>query len=402
MSILNRSSTDKKSTVPLWRLVAEREITTRVREKSFILSTAFTVVAIVAAIAAASFFQDRPSTKDVAVVGAEAQAVVSAASKTPVATSDNLTLRTKVVDDVDTARAAVRDGSVDAALVPADEGFRLIGETSVDDTVEQAVTAAAARLTLEQNAAAQSVDLATLESGTTTTTQLLEPAPENAGARQAAAFVMVILFFLTALGFGMTIAQSVTQEKESRVVEILAAAVPIRALLWGKIAGNTLLALGQVLLMVVAAIASAAVAGEGNLLADLGPALAWYVVFFVLGFGALSTLWAVAGALASRQQDLTSTTLPAQMLLMIPYFLTFLGGDAVREVVSMVPIVSTITMPGRMAEGSVPAWQIGVAVGGTVVAAVLLVRLGTAVYERALLRTGQKLGYREALSIEGT
>ncbi|RYJ05692.1 MAG: ABC transporter permease, partial [Actinomycetales bacterium] len=246
------------------------------------------------------------------------------------------------------------------------------------------------------------VDRSTLESGTATKTQLLEPAPENAGAREAAAFVMVILFFLTALGFGMTIAQSVTQEKESRVVEILAAAVPIRALLWGKIAGNTVLALGQVLLMVAAAIVSAAFAGQGNLLADLGPALAWYVVFFVLGFGALSTLWAVAGALASRQQDLTSTTLPAQMLLMIPYFLSFAGGDAVREVVSMIPIVSTIIMPGRMAEGSVPAWQIGVAIGGTLVAAVLLVRLGTAIYERALLRTGQKLGYREALSIEGT
>lgn len=399
---MSKPSTDRTSTAPLWRLVAEREITTRVREKSFILSTAFTVVVIVAAIVAASFFQDRPSTKDVAVVGAEARAVVSAASKTPVAESDNLTLKSKVVDDVDAARAAVRDGSVDAALVPGDTGFRLIGEKSVDDTVEQAVTAAAARLTLEQNAAAQSVDLADLESGTATTTQLLEPAPENAGARQAAAFVMVILFFLTALGFGMTIAQSVTQEKESRVVEILAAAVPIRALLWGKIAGNTVLALGQVLLMVAAAIVSAAFAGQGNLLADLGPALAWYIVFFVLGFGALSTLWAVAGALASRQQDLTSTTLPAQMLLMIPYFLTFAGGDAVREVVSMVPIVSTIIMPGRMAEGSVPAWQIGVAIGGTLVAAVLLVRLGTAIYERALLRTGQKLGYREALSIEGT
>ncbi|RYJ05221.1 MAG: hypothetical protein EON52_12710, partial [Actinomycetales bacterium] len=158
------TSTDRTSstrTAPLWRLVAEREITTRIREKSFILSTAFTVLVIVAAIVAASFFQDRPSEKDVAVVGAEASAVVSAASKTPVAESDNLTLKAKVVDDADAARAAVRDGSADAALVPTDDGFRLIGKKSVDDTLQQAVSGAAARLTLEQNAAAQSVDLST-------------------------------------------------------------------------------------------------------------------------------------------------------------------------------------------------------------------------------------------------
>lgn len=391
-----------RESTPLWRLVAEREITTRVREKSFLVSTAITVIGIVAAIVVASYFQGRETTKDVAVVGAEARAVVQAASASSIATSDKTTLKSKPVDDVAAARAALRDGSVDAAVIPTQDGFQLLGKDKLDGTVEQAVKAAASGVVLQQNAAAQDVDLDALQRGTVTSTKLLDPQPENADARQAAAFVMVILFFLTALGFGMTIAQSVTQEKESRVVEILAAAVPIRTLLWGKIAGNTLLALGQVLLMVAAAIGAVVATGQGDLLADLGGAFAWYVLFFVLGFGALSTLWAVAGALASRQQDLSSTTLPAQMLLMVPYFLGVAAGDNVKEVVSMLPIVSTMVMPGRIAEGDVPLWQIGVAVAGTVVAAVLLVRLGTAVYERTLLRTGQKTGYREALTIEGT
>ena len=41
------------------------------------------------------------------------------------------------------------------------------------------------------------------------------------------------------------------QEKESRVVEILAAAVPIRTLLWGKIAGASVLAIGQTVVLAV-------------------------------------------------------------------------------------------------------------------------------------------------------
>ncbi len=49
-----------------------------------------------------------------------------------------------------------------------------------------------------------------------------------------------------ALTFGLIIVQSVVEEKQSRVVEILAAAVPIRVLLTGKVPGNAALALTQV------------------------------------------------------------------------------------------------------------------------------------------------------------
>ncbi len=53
-----------------------------------------------------------------------------------------------------------------------------------------------------------------------------------------------------------------------------------------------------------------------------------------------------------------------------------------QTVVSMLPIVSTMLMPSRLAEGDVPVWQLVVAIATTVVAAVLLVRAGARVYER--------------------
>jgi len=252
---------------------------------------------------------------------------------------------------------------------------------------------------LQANAADLDVDLDELSAGTTATTSLLEPEPENSGARTGVATVMVILFLMTAMIFGLQIAQSVTQEKESRVVEILAAAVPIRALLWGKIAGNTVLALGQVVLVVLAGVGAALVMGESAFLGDVGWALVWFLVLFLLGFVAMATLWAVAGSLASRVQDINSTTLPIQAVLFLPYFAVFSGNDNVTQVFSMLPISATMVMPMRLATESVPAWQLGVAIGGTILAAVLLVRLGVKIYERSLLRTGNKLGYREALSL---
>ena len=383
-----------------WRLVAEREITTRVREKSFVIGVLVTVVLVAGAVVAASLLSGRASTEQIGVVGPEASAVVEAADSGAIAKSDNTSFEVEEYNTADEAEAAVRDEKVDAALVPAEDGgFRIVGLTEVDSTTEQALTAAVSETVLQANAAQLDVDLTELSAGTTATTSVLEPAPKDDGGRYAVATVMVILFLLTVMIFGLQIAQSVTQEKESRVVEILAAAVPIRALLWGKIAGNTALALGQVLLVVAAGVGTGLVMGETAFLGDVGWSLVWFLVLFLLGFIAMATLWAVAGSLAARVQDINSPTLPIQGLLFLPYFAVVAGNDKLTEVFSMLPISATMVMPMRLATETVPAWQLGIAIGGTILAAILLVKLGVRIYERSLLRTGNKLGYREALSL---
>jgi ABC-2 type transport system permease protein len=387
------------STRGMWRVVARREAAVQVRAKAFRWSTAISVLGLVLLIVGVHWFQGRDQDRTVAVTDATAARVVEAAADVARSTDDRVVVTSETYDDVEAAETAVRDGDADAALVARDSGWEVVGDREVDSTLSSALSVAARSSAIAANAQAQDVDLAALERGAAVDERLLDPAASQAGARQAVSFVFVLLFFLTAIGFGMTIAGSITQEKESRVVEILAAAVPIRQLLWGKIAANTALALGQVLLFVVAGVAALAATGQDDLLDVVGAPLAWYVLFFLVGFVALASLWSVAGSLASRQQDLQSTTLPAQMLVMGPYFLAVLGGESLKTVVSMVPVVSSMMMPARMAEGDVPWWQVAVALGGTVLAAFLLVRLGARVFERTLLRTGDKIGYKEALRL---
>jgi len=170
-------------------------------------------------------------------------------------------------------------------------------------------------------------------------------------------------------------------------------------MLWGKIIGNTLLALVQIVLLVLVGAAGLAATGRGEVLGGLGPAALWYVLLFVLGFLALASLWTVAGSLATSQEDLQSTTLPGQALLFGPYLVAVSASESVQEVVSMLPIVSTMIMPGRIAQGEAPLWQIAVAVLATVIAALLLIRLGARLYERTLLQTSRRLTYREALRL---
>ena len=392
------SSTSTRTT-PVWRIVAEREFMTKVRDKTFIGATVFTLLFLIGFFVVGSIIDGNSDDFDVAVVGGQDSALVQQAEALLQADNPDASITVEEVDDLAAAEVSVREGDADAALVRGDDGYELLGDDEIDTGLRAALTTAVSRDVLERNAAAQGVDLEALNEGTDIGVRLLDENADESGARSVVAFAFALVFFMTALGFGMSIAQSVTQEKESRVVEILAAAVPIRSLLWGKIIGNTVLALGQVVLLVAVGLVGLAVTGRRELLTGISWAALWYVLFFVLGFLALAALWSVAGSLASRQEDLQSTTMPGQLILIIPYFVSVMASDQIQTIVSMLPIVSTMIMPGRMAQGDVPWWQIAVAIAATLVAAVIFVRVGSRLYERTLLRTGGRIKYRDAFKL---
>ena len=392
------SSTSTRTT-PVWRIVAEREFMTKVRDKTFIGATVFTLLFLIGFFVVGSIIDGNSDDFDVAVVGGQDSALVQQAEALLQADNPDASITVEEVDDLAAAEVSVREGDADAALVRGDDGYELLGDDEIDTGLRAALTTAVSRDVLERNAAAQGVDLEALNEGTDIDVRLLDENADESGARSVVAFAFALVFFMTALGFGMSIAQSVTQEKESRVVEILAAAVPIRSLLWGKIIGNTVLALGQVVLHVAVGLVGLAITGRRELLTGISWAALWYVLFFVLGFLALAALWSVAGSLASRQEDLQATTMPGQLILIVPYFISVLASEQIQTIVSMLPIVSTMVMPGRMAQGDVPWWQIAVAIAATLVAAAVFVRVGSRLYERTLLRTGGRIKYRDAFKL---
>src|SRR3546814_6356011 len=79
------------------------------------------------------------------------------------------------------------------------------------------------------------------------TVELLDPEGATDGIlRYFVALGFGIVFLMAASLFGGTIAQSVVEEKQTRVVEILISAIPVRTLLAGKVVGSTILAMAQI------------------------------------------------------------------------------------------------------------------------------------------------------------
>jgi ABC-2 type transport system permease protein len=226
--------------------------------------------------------------------------------------------------------------------------------------------------------------------------RLLEPPSKNTDLALASSTAFALLFFLTTFLFGMAIAQSVVEEKQSRIVEILVAAAPVRVLLAGKVLGNTALALGQIALFVAVGLAGASVAGQSGLVSLLLRSSPWFLIFFLLGFLLLACLWAAAGALANRQEDLQATTMPLQVLVFVPFFAAayvYTPGTLLTTL-SYIPFTAPIAMPRRLGLGDAAWWEGALAALVVAAAAVLLVGVATRIYERSLLQSGAGLGQR--------
>jgi ABC-2 type transport system permease protein len=175
--------------------------------------------------------------------------------------------------------------------------------------------------------------------------------------------------------------------------------VPIRQLLIGKVVGNSALALAQVVAMVGVGVVALSLTGQAEVLAPILSAGTWFVVFFLLGFAAVACVWAVAGSVATRSEDLQATTTPVTISVMVALFAGLFAQGKALAVASFVPLVSSVAMPIRMLAEDVPWWQPVVAGALVLVAATALMRLGARMYEGSLLRTGRRTSWREAVRL---
>lgn len=351
-------------------LVAEREVTTQIRSKSFIISTAVMLVLILAAIVLSSLFGDKLGSDTKVAVTSETAALVSGVEGI------------EAVDAADdaAARQLVEDEEVSAALLADTQsddnplGVVVVGNESAPTTVVNALAI-------------------------TPPVELLNEPSTNEGLRILVAVGFGAVFMFSSITFGSTIMQNTVQEKQSRIVEILLSAVPPRALLAGKVIGNSILALGQTAAIAAVAVIGLVVTGQDEILSLVGAPVAWFVVFFIIGFVLLAALFAAGGSLVSRQEDTGAVLSPLMYLVMIPYFLVifFNSNDTVLAVMSYVPFSAPVGMPMRLFLGTAAWWEPLLSLVILAGSAVLVIALGARIYERSVLRTGRRVKLREAL-----
>ncbi|GGK56699.1 ABC transporter permease [Ornithinimicrobium pekingense] len=387
-----------------WTLVMAREIRVRLTDKTFVLGTVLTVVLLLGAMVVPALLGGGGTEYRVAVTDATGAALVEraapAVSGAPsMSGQEEVTVLTEPVADRSAAEDAVVEGDADVALVGADGAWEVLSDGEPPLRLTSALADTVRAEALAANAEQAGTSMAELTAGTVLTT--VDVGSQDGAMAEGMLFVVglgfAMVFYIAALMFGMQIASSVVEEKQSRIVEILAAAIPVRHLLLGKVLGNTLMAVGQMALIVAAALVGLTFTDLDVALPGMAEALGWYLPFFLLGFLALACVWAAAGALASRTEDLQSTTMPLTMVLVVAIFGAINLDGVWREVASFVPVLSTLLMPMRILEGDVSWWEPALALALVAGFCALTILLGSRLYRRALLHTSGSLTWRRAL-----
>jgi ABC-2 type transport system permease protein len=379
------------------RIVARREFVERIRDRGFLISTGITLLILVVFIGASAML-GRGTRFDLGVVGDVSRPVGEQVVDAAAALDIEVTLTT-YPDAVDAERA-VRDGDLDAVLVhdtevvvrsdARSELIRVIQVVSARDRSESALR--------EADLSQEQIDRALNQPPLPV--RALEPLDERRREYAAVAIVGVLALYGQLFAYGYWVAAGVVEEKSSRVIEVLLATVRPSQLLRGKIVGIGLLGLFQLFVIGAIGLGTAALLGAlrfpAGAIATMGIVLVW----FVLGFFFYATLFAVAGAIVPRQEDLQSTMTPLSIVIILSLFV---GISAVQNpdstlavVASMFPPSAPLVMPSRLVLGQAPTWQGVLSALLCVAATMALVPLATRVYSRAVLRTG-KVRIRQVL-----
>lgn len=426
--VTHEAPTGRGATARNVRLVARREYAERVKSRAFVFSTLLMVgLAVVIALIPLAFrVLERATVTQIAVAAPDAalaDRTVSILDAFLNVSPDGATDRPKpfTFDLVESREAAVTEVA-DARVAGA-----VIVERTAGGLGFQVVTIgglAQDKLSLLQLGTFSVGVLDWTASNPNTTSPFVPPsfAVVDAGAasaggggavdtseyasRRIVGIVFVVLSFLTLVFYGLWVASGVVAEKASRVMELLISAATAPQLVVGKILGIGLAGLTQVTMVLVPALVMMVLSGQvGNAtlgedptaatsLAGLSPGLILaFLVYFVLGFALYAALYAGAGSLLSRAEDLQIIALPLSIPAIagyLPAVLALSGSSAgFIRLTSYVPLWSPFVMMARLSIGRVEPWELALSLGLLLLTVPLVTLLAIRVYRAGVLMYGQ-------------
>jgi ABC-2 type transport system permease protein len=212
--------------------------------------------------------------------------------------------------------------------------------------------------------------------------------------------VAIIIFTIIQI-YGSRITVGVSEEKSSRVVEVLLAAVRPTQLLLGKVIGLGVLALGQALAILVTFVVLSLLVGSSLVHSASFGVVADGALWIVIGYAFYCTAYAAAGSLVGKPSDAYNVSFPVQVPLLVTYILTFtvLYGSSVYGFywfLAFFPPTAPIAMPTLVAMGLTQPWQVALSVVISLAATVAMAWAAGRIYGRAILHTGTRLKWRQA------
>lgn len=379
---------------PLW-LIAGREVSTRIRSKSFLISTAVTIAIFGVLGAAPSLLGSLAPTETVAVVGDDLASALSSVA------ADDVDI--EVVSSAAEANSAVADGAAVIGVTDESPAPTLYASrearTTLLASVRSAVQEFAQARALHGLGVSPEALRAALGDAQPSVVEVGDASIDQMGV--IVAFAISIIMFMQLLSYGVTVAQGVVEEKQSRVVEILLSTVSARVLMIGKVLGIG--AVGLIQMAIYLSIGAIAASSAGLITPDASFAgtLALCLTWFVPGFLFYAFGYAAAGSLVSRVEEVGQSTTVLTMLIVASYVAVVIGMQDITApwvaVLGVIPPFSAIVMPMLITAGiATPLSTVG-SLALLIVAATAMALLSSRIYRSSVLKSGGRIKWLEAL-----
>ena len=379
---------------PTTFLVARREVRMRMRSRVFVGGTIVMTVGVVVGIVVASLLAGRSTPVRVGFSDGS-QALERSFSATAAAIGASVTV-SDIADD-NAGQAQLTAGTLDVLVTGSATAPTAVVKTAISPSVESALSLAAEATRLSD---AGLTPAAVASAMALVPVQPLQPPNTKDTENILASLALGIVLWIALGQYGNLVAQSVVEEKATRIMEILLATIRPSRLLAGKVIGIGLVGLLQLTIVGAAALIAVQVTnvaaipalGVASILAD--------VVWFVLGFLFYATAYAAVASLVSRQEEVQSAVAPISIFQIAGYLLMYAAlpnpTGPLATVVSVLPPFAPIVMAVRMASSDVPFWQVGLAIGLTVASIVGLTWLAGRMYTNAALHLGARVRFMDA------
>ena len=379
------------------RLVAGRSLSDGLRSRTLRIVTLVMLAIGLAVVYVPRLLSDDQPTYTLATVGTvpePVQAHLDAAGE-----AAGFGVEYLAVVDEQAAESAVRNGDATVALAGDTMYVRTDAPGAFPVLTTQAVIAQeSAALMLEAGLTPEQIGALAAISPP----EQVRVGPVQDEGRAAVGFIVGIVLYMAIMFSGQAIAMNVGMEKSTRIAEVLLAVLRPSQILVGSVIGIGLLTLGQLLALAIPILTAITLTDGLDLpavaAADIGLGVTW----FLIGFLIYAFLFAATAALVDKMTDVGSATMPVTVILVLSYIAAVImvpmGPDSpLSTALSVFPLTAPMAMPIRWASGGVPVWQLAASMLLALATAVLLARLGSSVYQRALVVTGRRVKLREVL-----
>lgn len=424
-------------------LIVQREYSSRVKKKSFLLTT-FLVPLFFIAMYVGIFFLTKKSFED---SHATVYIIDMDGSLAPeLKDTKNVTYKTtdnNVSEQMEALKADEDNRSL--LIIPADfsqnQSIELLSAGKANIATQNEVKNNLSTIVRNRKYSEMGLDLAAIQKIDDTIKVSAKQISEQGDAKEShtevamgIAMALSVLIYLSLFLYGAQVMRGIIEEKTSRIVEVIISSVKPFQLMMGKIIGIGLVGITQFVLWIILTVALTSVATtmiydgaksktelingatqmdglpQSNPGFDIPTALAsvdfplllsCFFIFFLGGYFLYSALFAAVGSAVDSETEASQFTMPITMPLLLTYILSFgvLVNDpngAIATWLSFIPFTSPIAMLVRIPFG-VPTWQIVVSVILLIIGFLLTTWFAARIYRVGILMYGKKASMKELI-----